>query len=271
MHTVEGMMQALRRRWYLLPSPLLGPASWLGAAKALEDLGHATVIADPSMTSTADRDHITPWIDDLIRPQIPQDDLPVVIVGHSAACPRVPLVADRLLEEGWDIDAIICVDGRFPDGSAFTVSEPTYGPMLDGLVRPDDYLPPWPRWWGSLVEGLVVDAVARDLVFSEARPIPRSLFDQPCPVPELPAAIGRAFLSFGPGYLQSCKRAADEGWLTYRLAGDHLHQVVAPEAVAATLEAMVNCLSCGGSQSDLHIGDEGGSEPNPDLGPYGGA
>ncbi len=265
-------MQPLRRRWYLLPSPLLGPASWLGAAKALEDLGQATVIADPSMTSTSDVDHISPWIADLLRPEIPNDQLGVVIVGHSAASPRVPYAADRLLAHGWNVDAIVCVDGRFPDGSAFTVSGPTYGRMLDSIVRPDDYLPPWPRWWGSLIEGLVIDAAARDLVFSEARPIPRSLFDQPCPVPDLPAGIGRAFLSFGHGYHESCHRAADNGWLTYRLDGDHLHQVVAPEAVAATLVALATCMAGGGSQADLRVEidtqpDLGGADP--DLGPYG--
>ena len=262
-------MEPLRRRWYLLPSPLLGPASWLGTAKALEDLGHATLIADPSMTSTDDVDHLTPWMADLLRPELPNDHLGVVVVGHSAACPRLPWVADRLLDHGWNIDAVVCADGRFPDGRPFTVSGPTYGHLLDSIVRPDDYLPPWPRWWGSLVEGLVVDPAARNLVFSEARPIPRSLFDQPCPVPELPTHVGRAFLSFGAGYVESCQRAADEGWLTYRLDGDHLHQVVAPEAVAATLVKLVTCLAAGGSPSDL--GAEADPEPrsDPDLGPYG--
>ena len=186
-----------------------------------------------------------PWIAQILAPDVPDDDLEVAVVGHSAACPRMPLVADRLLDHGWNVTSVICVDGRFPDGRAFTVSEPTYGPMLDGMVRPDDYLPPWPRWWGSLVEGLVVDPAARDLVFGEARPIPRSWFDQPCPVPELPERVGKAWLSFGPGYLQSCDRAYAEGWMTYRLAGDHLHQVVAPEAVASTLMAMVSCLDSG--------------------------
>ena len=238
-------MQPLRRRWYLLPSPLLGPASWQGTAAVLEALGQVVLIADPTMTTTSDIDHISPWMAEILAPDAPDDDLPVIAVGHSAACPRMPLVADRLLAHDWNVTALVCVDGRFPDGRAFTVSEPTYGPMLDGMVRPDDYLPPWPRWWGSLVEGLVVDETARDLVFSEAKPIPRSLFDQPCPVPELPPAIGRAFLSFGPGYLQSCERAESQGWTTYRLAGDHLHQVVAPDAVAATLLAIVRCLETG--------------------------
>lgn len=235
-------MQSHRRRWYLLPSPLLGPSTWDGVAKVLESLGHETLVAKTTMTTTSDIDHISPWISEVLTPDVPADDLPVIVVGHSAACPRMPLVADRLLAHGWNVSAFVCVDGRFPDGRAFTVSEPTYGPMLDGMVRPDDYLPPWPRWWGSLIEGLVVDPIARDLVFGEAKPIPRSWFDQACPVPDLPDHIGRGFLSFGPGYLQSCEQADAEGWTTNRLTGDHMHQVVAPEAVAATLMGMVACM-----------------------------
>lgn len=197
------------------------------------------------MTTTADLDHITPWVNEILDTEPPNDGLPTVVVAHSAACPRTPMVVDELIHKGWNIDAMILVDGRFPTGEAFTVTVPEYGAMLDGMVRPDDYLPPWPRWWGSLVSGLVVDAEARDLVFNEAAPVPRTWFDQACPVPELPPTVGRAFLSFGPGYAEACDLAHEAGWLTTRLNGDHLHQVVAPEAVAATLMAMLAGLTCG--------------------------
>jgi hypothetical protein len=235
-------LEPVRRRWYFLPSPLLGPASWRGVAEVMTGLGQATLIADAAMTTRSDTDHVGPWIADVLRRPIPDDDLPVVVVGHSAACPRVPLAARCLLDTGWNVKALICVDGRFPDGVSFTSSRPEFAAMLDGMVRPDDYLPPWPRWWGSLVEGLVVDEAARDHVFNEAKPIPRRWFDQPCPVPKLPDSLARAFLCFGHSYLESGERADQEGWLSYRLAGDHLHQVVAPESVAATLMAMISCL-----------------------------
>jgi hypothetical protein len=215
-------------------------------AEVMDGLGQVAVIVDAAMTTTADRDHVGPWIADVVRQPAPEDDTPVVVVGHSAACPRVPLAARSLLDAGWNVTAMICVDGRFPDGISFTASRHEFAGMLDGMVRPDDYLPPWPRWWGSLVEGLVVDAPARDQVFKEARPVPRGWFDQACPVPELPESLGRAFLCFGHSYLESGERAHREGWLTYRLAGDHLHQVVAPASVAATLMAMVSCLELNG-------------------------
>lgn len=238
-------MQTIRHRWYFLPSPLLGPASWQAVADVMEAEGQETLIADPAMTTAGCGDHITPWIDEVLQAPVPTDDLPVIVVGHSAASPRVPLATRYLIDAGWNVEALVCVDGRFPDGRAFTESASHFGDMLDGLVRPDDYLPPWPRWWGSLVEGLVVDKVARDRVFKEARPVPRAWFDQPCPVPELPPEVRRAFLSFGPGYTESYDRAHAAGWMTYRLTGDHLHQVVAPGAVASTLMAMLGCLEAG--------------------------
>ncbi len=197
------------------------------------------------MTTTADRDHVAPWLQQVLDLPRPEDGRPVVVVGHSAACPRIPRVVEALLDRRWPVSAYICVDGRFPDGRAFTESATHFGDLLDGIVRPDDYLPPWPRWWGSLIEGLVVDPAARDQVFSEAPPIPRGWFDQPCPVPDLPESVRPAFLSFGPGYAESRDRAHAAGWLTHRLTGDHLHQVVAPRAVADTLRAMVACLESG--------------------------
>ncbi len=225
-----------------MPSPLLGPASWGSVAAAMADLGQVPLIADAKMTTTAETDHITPWIEQIAA--IDQPGEPTVVVSHSAACPRTPMLVAHLLERGWDIEAMLLVDGRFPDGQPFTARQ-HYAELLDRMIRPDDYLPPWPRWWGSLVEGLVIDPEARDLVFAEASPIPRSWFDQACPVPELPNRIGRGFLSFGPGYAESRDQAFDAGWLTMRLNGDHLHQMVAPDSVAATLRAMVIGMVCG--------------------------
>ncbi len=224
---------------------MLGPSSWAPVADVMVDLGQQAQIASPKMTTTADYDHITPWLNEILAMPAPPENMAAVVVAHSAACPRAPLVVDELLHKGWNVEAMLLVDGRFPTGEAFAVSDNRYGAMLDGMIRPDDYLPPWPRWWGSLVEGLVVDPVARDMVFNEAPPVPRSWFDQACPVPKLPDTVGRGFLSFGPGYAQACDQAYDAGWMTTRLNGDHLHQVVAPQPVAATLMAMVAGMTCG--------------------------
>lgn len=235
-------MRSVPRNWLLVPSPFLGPSSWRPTGDVLADQGQHVAIACTRMTTRADEDHVTPWIDEILDFGIAEPGLPVVVVGHSAAGPRLPLLVDRLLARGDEVDAMIVVDGRFPDGRAFTESEPRFGALLDGLLRPDDYLPPWPRWWGSLVTGVVVDDMARHLVLNEAPPIPRGWFDQGCPVPDLPPSVQRAFLAFGPAYAEARDQAKAAGWFTLTLTGDHLHQVVAPEPVAATLLAMVACM-----------------------------
>ncbi|MFV0523807.1 MAG: hypothetical protein ACK5RL_04840 [Acidimicrobiales bacterium] len=213
-------------------------------AEELRRVGHVAVVARTTMTTPADADHVTPWLDELAaHPR--DDDLPVVVAGHSAAVPRLPMAVRHLLDDGWPVVGMICVDGRIPDGRSFAESGPYYAELLDGLVRPDDYVPPWPRWWGSFVTSLVFEPGARREVFDEARPVPRAWFNQGCPVPPLPDEVGRGYLGFGVGYEQSRLRARDAGWVTYRMPGEHLHQVVAPEAVAATLVSFASCI-CGG-------------------------
>jgi len=225
------------RRWYLIPSPLLGPSCWSGVAEVLVNTGQRVLVAQSGLTTTAHSDHVTPWIEEIASIPRPDDDLPVVVVGHSAACPRIPLLGHELLNRGWNVESIICTDGRLPDGEAFT-AHPEFGKMLDSMVRPDDYLPPWPLWWGSLVIGLVVDPEVRERVLTQAKPIPRSWFDQGCPVPALPAGVGRGYLAFGEGYSEAAQQAETDGWLVAKLEGDHLHQVVAPEEVTDVLVEM---------------------------------
>jgi len=235
----EGTLASTTRNWLLVPSPLLGPASWRAVATVLTDEGHDVVVPQTSMTTSRCDDHIGPWLEEVIKEadRFANPD-PAIVVAHSAACVRGPMLVDCLIRWGRPVEAMILVDGRFPDGVSLGRTEPKFAELLNGLVRPDDYLPPWPRWWGSWVSGLVVDANARDVVFNEARPVPRTWFDQACPVPSLPDDVGRGYVAFGSSYEEARRRAKAEGWYTLQLTGDHLHQVVAPQAVAGTLVAM---------------------------------
>lgn len=232
-------MPSTSRNWLLVPSPLLGPASWQDVAQVLVGSGHEVVIPHPSMTTPSAADHVGPWLEEVIKAAdgFSNPD-PAVVVAHSAACSRAPMLVDCLIRWGRPVEAMILVDGRFPDGRSLAMEEPKFAELLDGLMRPNDYLPPWPRWWGSFLSGLVVDSAARDVVFNEAPSIPRSWFDQACPAPALPSDVACGYIAFGPSYEEATARAKNQGWYTLRLTGDHLHQVVAPDAVASTLVAM---------------------------------
>lgn len=229
----------ISRTWLLVPTYVLGPAVWSGVADALRNLNQFPVVPAPEPTCANDIDHIGPWLGAVIASMPPEKDVPVVVAGFGGACPRIPLVADRLLDMGYDVEVIILVNGRFPaDGLTPIEADPIAAEMLDGLLRPNDYLPPWHRWWGSLVESMLPDATERDRIFSEARPVPRSLFDQPVPAPKLPASVGLAYLATGDYYAACAQQARDEGWIVNRIDGQYLQIAVDPVLVACMMMTM---------------------------------
>ncbi len=237
-------------RWLLIPSMLLGPQSWSGVSRVLTDLNQEPFIADPRPVACAVDDFLTPWLMDVVAalpapPGPPSEETHrcprVVIAGHSSACPRLLLVAEEAISRGHTVSTVILVNGRVPaDGLSATDLDPPLGHLLDDLTRPDDHVPPWHRWWGSLMESMLPDEEDRRRVFAEARPVPRALFDQKVPAPRLPEEVGLAFLAMGDMYAPSLDEARRQGWVVARMDGDHLHQVVDPVAVACTMMALVS-------------------------------
>jgi hypothetical protein len=237
---VKPVHQKKRRTWLLVPSYLTGPEAFRGVSEVLTLLGQDSILASPARTTPADTDHIGPWVASIVEAAGPPQDQPLVVVGHSASCPRLPLVAASLLEVGHRVEAVILVNGRFPadDGLSPVEADSTLADLLDDMVRPDDYLPPWHHWWG----GMVVDMLPvedRDRVLADFKPVPRALFDQPIPVPKLPGEVRMGFLATGEMYLMAYDRAEAEGWLVAHLEGEHLHVVVDPVSVAGTLISLV--------------------------------
>jgi hypothetical protein len=229
-----------RRCWLLIPSYLIGPETWRGVDEVMHLLGQQCVVPKPVRTKPTDDDHLGPWLD-AVRDAMPRNTgQEVVVVGHAATCPRLPLVVDALLQQGYDVVSMIMVNGRFPaaDGLTPVEADETLAPMLNDIVRPDDYLPPWYLWWGGMVRDMIPEE-DRDRVFGEVKPVPRSLFDQPIPVPELPPSVEMAFLATGDMYAMSYEEAQRQGWHVTRLEGEHLHIVVDPVTVAGALLSLV--------------------------------
>jgi hypothetical protein len=229
-----------RRCWLLVPSYLIGPETWRGVDEVMHLLGQQCVVAKPGRTTPEDPDHLGPWLASILEAMPKNTGQEVVVVGHAAACPRLPMVVDALLGLGYDVVSMIMVNGRFPagDGLSPVQADATLGEMLDQMVRPDDHVPPWYLWWGGMIWGMVPEE-DRDRVFSEALPVPRSLFDQPIPVPEIPSSVERAFVATGDMYAMSYEEAQRQGWHVARLEGEHLHVVVDPVTVAGTLLSLV--------------------------------
>lgn len=227
------------RTWLLVPSMLLGSETWAGVANVLNGLGQNSVIAAPRTACASESDHIGPWLESVLSVMPVSKAAPVVVAAHGASCPRLPLVADRLMDLGYNVQSIILVNGRFPvDNEIPTEADTHITSLLDGLTRPDGYLPPWHRWWGSFIESMLPDEEQRDRVFSQAKPVPRVMFDQPVPVPKLPGDIGLAFLALGDYYVPDMDEAKTEGWAVARIDGEHLMLVVDPMLTACMLMSL---------------------------------
>ncbi len=229
------------RCWVLLPSYLLGPSTWRGVGEVLTMLGQDVIIPPVVRTTPRDEDHITPWADAVLD-AMPHDlDRDVVVVGHSAVCPRQPLIVGRMLARGIDVTHMILVNGRFPeDGVVPTERDSPFMATVDALERPDGYLPPWHRWWGPMITDMLPDDEMRDRIFSEAKAVPRAIFDQPIPAPKLPGDVTPAFLALGEMYRPAYDLARAEGWATAQVNGEHLHMVVEPTTVAGVLMSLVS-------------------------------
>ncbi len=238
---VDPVHRQRRRTWLLVPSFVLGPETWRGVDEVMTLLGQECIVPPSINSTTADDRFVEPWVDAVVE-SVPSDLMgEVVVVGHSAACPRLPLVAHRLIEAGHEVVSVILVNGRFPaeDGMSPVEADRPLADMLDSIVRPDDYLPPWYLWWGGMVSDMLPDEEVRARVFGEAKPTPRALFDEPISVPNLPDSVEMAFLATGDMYAMGYERAQEEGWHVARLDGEHLHLVVDPVTVAGTLLSLV--------------------------------
>ncbi|HEX9993423.1 MAG TPA: hypothetical protein VGB14_10890 [Acidimicrobiales bacterium] len=160
---------------------------------------------------------------------------PLVLVGHSGAGLVLPVVAAALAAAGRPVaatcfvDALLPADGRRPRDGA----PPAFAALLTDLAV-DGLLPPWADWFGAdAVAAAVPDPVARAAVVDELVAVPTSYFDDPIPVPPDDPTGPCAYLSFT--YDDELAEARRRGWPTARLAGAHLHTVVDPSAVAATV------------------------------------
>ncbi|MEJ7583503.1 MAG: hypothetical protein WKF43_05295 [Acidimicrobiales bacterium] len=237
----------------LVHSPLAGPACWGPVAAELERRGLDAVVPGidpPERTSP-------PWwpvaagqvataLDQANRGDGPtgatSDE--VVLVGHSGAGPRLPAIADRLLEPGWRTVAALFVDAGLPRPgvSPADTLPPDLRAHLEQLTDGDGMLPPWPQWWtAATVAALVPDPTVRARVLGECRPVPRALFDEQVPVPdEWPGRSACAYLSFT--YEEEAAEADGRGWPVARMPGQHLHPVVEPGGVADALMLLLGAL-----------------------------
>jgi hypothetical protein len=204
-------------RLLLVPSPLLGPATWAPVAAHLVGEGYTAQVV---------------VLDDLAGAA---GDDPVLVVPHSNAGLHVPY-----LSAGLDVRATVYVDAALPlaGGPTTRLAPLGFRDFLAGLADPDGLLPPWTHWWDDLADLFPNEAV-RAAVEAEQPRLPLTWFDREVEVPEDWAARPSAYLGFGETYAEELAFARAQGWPVRTLPGRHLHQLHDPAGVARELLALV--------------------------------
>ena len=206
----------------LVPSPLVGPATWAPVARVLGASGRDVGVVDTSAVRAPD---------DLLSAVVAAAaGRTVVLVPHSNAGLAAPALGDRL-----DLAATVFVDAALPLGSGDAAMAPDgLLAVLHGLVGADGLLPPWTEWWDDL-SGLFPDQATRAAVEDGQPRLPLAYFTARLPVPGGWTDRPAAYLAFGETYADERAFAARCGWPTRTLDGRHLHQLHDPDGVAAAV------------------------------------
>lgn len=209
----------------LLPSPLLGPATWRPVADRLCAAGWPVSIPSLATPPHTPDDVLAAWLD-----QIPLGRA-VVLVPHSNAGLYVPALVRELAVAG-----VVFVDaGLAPPAGSVRLSPAPFFEFLSDLAGEDDVLPPWPDWWGTdSFDQLLPDPESRDAVSREAPRVPLSYFDHTMLIEPGWDSCPCAYLGFGDTYAPEQEEANGRGWQIRTLEGGHLHMLVEPDVVAAT-------------------------------------
>ncbi|WP_239133653.1 alpha/beta hydrolase [Rugosimonospora africana] len=194
----------------------------------------------PSLVDVTDADDPPFWpriaarVNDAVA-SLPRDQ-PILLVAHSNAGVFVPVVVQAARRP---VAGCLFVDARLPSRTGPT---PTASPERLDYLRTTvtgGRLPQWTAWWDEDdVARLFPDPQTRSAVSAEQPRLPLSYYEQRVPVPAGWDDRPCGYLLFGPPYDGMAAEARDRGWDVDEVRGEHLHQLVDPDAVTARIVAM---------------------------------
>lgn len=214
----------------LLPSPLLPALVWHPVAQRLAAAGwQVAQVAEAPAPRTAEQ------VRACFLAAIPADR-DAILIPHSNAGLYVPgLAAERRVQGYVFVDA-----GLPPAAGQVRLAPEEFADFLAAKADQDGMLPPWTQWWDSAdISGLFPSEEVRGQVERGQQPMPLSYFAGSLPAPPGWDDRPGAYLGFGATYAAERAAAAARGWPTAVLDGQHLHQLVDPDRVAAEIQALL--------------------------------
>jgi pimeloyl-ACP methyl ester carboxylesterase len=216
----------------LIPSPLLGPATWEPAARALERLGRSVRVPSLECVSRSAPPYWPAGVDAIVRSMGGE---PAVLVPHSNSGLYIPAVIDAV---GDLVRCVVFVDAALPGAGFYAQRD-----FLNTLAGADGHLPVWTSWWDeSDVAELFPDRAVQVRVEAEQAHMPLAYYDHLPPVPDGWQRTPCGVIWFAEPYDSGAERASAYGWPTKHIPGRHLHLLVDPDAVAAAILEMVGDL-----------------------------
>jgi hypothetical protein len=230
----------------LIHAPALGPATWLPVARELSRAGIRVVVPDLGGFAEGGPPYVPRLVGLAARQLQAGRDDELVMVTHSGAGVFAPYLAAAA---GAGRAAAVFADAALPrQPGTGTVVEAGFLPYLRQLAD-HRIVPPWPQWWPSEdLSPLFPDEAARESVTGEARPLPQAFFEEVLPaLPDGSPPCVAGYLVFSEPYRREAGEAARAGWPVRELPGGHLHMLVDPGAVAATIVRLAAAARVAGS------------------------
>ena len=223
----------------LVPSPLVGPATWAPVAAALRERGYAAIVPpladqddDPRPTWQQHAESVAQAVAGV------DTQAPLILAGHSGAGPLLPAIRRQL---DHPVVAYLFVDAGIPrDGASRLDLMAAEAPEWAAAFRQELAAGGrFPAWTDEDLREVVPDAQQRAALLAELRPRPLAFFTEPIPVfpgwPDAPCA----YLQFSAAYDVPAAQAQQRGWAYRRLDAGHFHLLVDPAGVAQVMMDLV--------------------------------
>ena len=217
----------------LVHSPLVGPSTWLPVARELERRGHRSLV--PTLTGVADAPPpLWRYCVASVRDNVGTSSDPIVLVGHSGAGLLLPAIAAAC---NVITRRLIFVDSALPERTGETPVVPDAFLAQIVALAVKDRLPPWSSWWGDgAMRQLVPAATQRNRLTADMPSLPLAYARERIPSPPGWERVPCSYLLLSEAYSGAAAAARLRGWRVEAIAGaQHLHMVVAPEAVTEAL------------------------------------